>query len=296
MTALWALVSRNCRLFFKNKGILLPSLLAPLILLFLFIAFLGNVYRDSIRSVAEGFALSDGTVESIAAGLLVSSLLAVCAVTIAFTANTIMVQDKVSGQRSDFSVSPVHPSLVSLAYFLSTFLVTTCICALALGAGLIYMAIAGWHLGATDLLLAVLDMLLLTLFGTAFSFTVCSFLHTAGAVTAVQATVSSAYGFLCGAYMPLSSLATGLKNAVMFLPGTYGTGLLRGHLMAGAIDAMTEEGIPSAIADAMKTGFDCRLYFFEHAVPAWVCYLVLGLATAVLFGVCLLLVARTRRR
>ncbi len=291
-----SLVKRNCKVFFKDKGVFFPSLLSPLILLFLFIAFLGNVYRDSVRSVAEGFELSGGLVESIASGWLVSSLVSVCAVTIAFTANTVMVQDKVSGVRDDFLVSPVSERTLALSYFIATYLVTALMCFVALGAGFIYMAAAGWHLSAPDFFLAVADLLLLILFGTALSSIICSFVRSQGGVTAIEATVSAAYGFICGAYMPLSSLTSWLRDLLMFLPGTYGTGLLHLHLMGGAIDAMAEEGIPYAVIEGMKRGFDCTLEFFGSAVPVWACYLVLAAAGAILLGVCVALNFRHGRK
>lgn len=295
MKTLAYLIARNCKVYFRDKGVFFTSLIAPLILLFLFMAFLGNVYRDSVRSVVEGFAISDALVESIAGGWLVSSLLAICAVTIAFTSNIIMVQDRISGQASDILVSPVPHSLVALGYFLSTFLVTAIICFVSLFAGFVYIGIAGWHLSVSDVFLTVADTLLLTLFGTAFSSVVCHFLRSQGAVTGVQATVSAAYGFLCGAYMPIGSLVAWLRNALMFCPGTYGTGLLHEHLMGSAIEAIAEEGMPIGLADGLKDGFDCNLYFFSNAVPAWTCYLVLTLATVLLVGLYVFLCAKKKR-
>ncbi len=286
-TQFFSLVKRNCKIFFKDKGVFLPSLITPLILLFLFIAFLGNIYRDSIRSVVEGFPISDGLVESIASGWLVSSLVSVCAVTIAFTANTVMVQDKVTGARNDFLIAPVSARLLALSYFVSTYLVTAFMCFVALGAGFIYMGIAGWHLTVSDFFLTVLDLLLMILFGTALSSIVCFFLDSQGGIAAVQATVSSAYGFLCGAYMPLSSVTDWLHNTLMFLPGTYGTGLIHLHLMGGAIGALSGEGVPAEMIAGMKEGFDCTLQFFGTDVPVWTSYLVLAAAGCILLGVCL---------
>ena len=293
-TVFRALVVRNVKVFFKDKGVFFPSLLAPLILLFLFIAFLGNVYRDSIRSVAG--MLSDGLVESIAAGWLVSSLLAVCAVTIAFTANTVMVQDRVTGVCDDFTASPAPSYLVALAYFVSTYLATVLVCFVAMGAGFLYIAVAGWHLTAADVLLSVLDTALLVLFGTALSSVVCHFIRSQGGVTAVQATVSAAYGFLCGAYMPISSLADWLAKALSLLPGTYGTGLLHLHLMGSAIEAVSEEGLPQAAVQGLKEGFDCTVSFFGEAVPVWTCYLVVAGAAILLVLLYVLLCARRRGR
>ena len=48
MKGLPALVWRNTKLFFKDKGMFFTSLITPLILLVLFVTFLGNVYRDSL--------------------------------------------------------------------------------------------------------------------------------------------------------------------------------------------------------------------------------------------------------
>ena len=281
-----ALLRRNCKLFFRDKGVFFPSLLAPLILLFLFIAFLGDVYRDSISGVASSFGvtLASGTVESIAGGWLFSTLLSVCAVTVAFTANTVMVQDRVNGQAADFSVTPAPRSAVALAYFAATFTVTLTVCTVALAAGFIYLAAVGWELSAVDVLLSLVDTALLSLFGTALSSVVCHFLHSQGGVTAVQATVSAAYGFLCGAYMPMS-------------PGTYGTALLHERLMGGAIDAMAHDGAPQAMVDAMRGSFDCTMDFFGTAVPVWAEYLALVLAILALVALYVALCAvRIRKK
>ena len=290
------LISRHCKLFFKDKGLFFPSLIAPLILLFLFIAFLGDVYRDSIRNVVEGFPISDALVESIAGGWLFSSLLAVSGVTIAFTANVIMVQDRASGARNDLTVAPVSPHILALSYFISTFLVTCVICFSALAAGFVYIGVVGWHLSVWDVFATVLDTLLLILFGTALSSIVCNFLHGQGGVTAVQVIVSSSYGFLCGAYMPLSQLAPWLTDMLMFLPGTYGTGLLHEHLMGSAIEQITGEGMPAELVNGLKKGFDCKLGFFGNAVPEWACYLVLVAAVLVLLGIYILLCMRLGRK
>ena len=62
-----AMVLRNIKLYFKDKGMFFTSLITPAILLVLYATFLGNVYRDSFTSnLPDGFSLSqkliDGTV------------------------------------------------------------------------------------------------------------------------------------------------------------------------------------------------------------------------------------------
>ena len=97
---LFAFTVRNVRLFFKDKAFFFVALITPVILLVLYTTFLGNVYRDSFRQTFEAFPLPEGAVlsESLTNGFagaqLVSSLLSVSCVTVAFCANMISVQDK----------------------------------------------------------------------------------------------------------------------------------------------------------------------------------------------------------
>ena len=296
MKTLPYLIARNCKLFFKDKGMFLSSLIAPLILLFLFVAFLGDVYRDSLASVLQGAELPDRLVEGFAGGWLMSSLLAVCTVTIAFTANMIMVNDRVTGAFSDLTIAPVSRSMLALAYYLSTVLVTLTVCCFALIVGYVYLAIVGWYLTAADVFFTLLDTVLLVLFGTALSSIICKFIKTQGGIAAVSTIVSASYGFLCGAYMPISSLAKGIQYVISFLPGTYGTVLLHDHFMGGAIEAMESEGIAAEYREGLRDGFACNFYFFDHAVPEWAGYLVLALTIALLVGAYVLLCMRKPRK
>ena len=68
---LYMLIRRNVKLFFKDKSLFISALIAPLILLFLFIAFLGNTYKDSLKSGLMGFPVSDRHIEGFAAGWLI---------------------------------------------------------------------------------------------------------------------------------------------------------------------------------------------------------------------------------
>ena len=48
MKQLLALIKRNCKLFFKDKGMFLTSLISPAVLLVLYITFLANVYKNTL--------------------------------------------------------------------------------------------------------------------------------------------------------------------------------------------------------------------------------------------------------
>ncbi len=286
---LLALIKRNTKLYFKDKGVFLSSLITPIILLFLFITFLKNVYTDSILAqIPEGTTISKSLLNGFAGSWLISSIIATSCVTIAFCANMIMVQDKVNGSYKDLTITPVKKSTLSLSYYLSTAIVTAIVCYITFAIGLIYLSIVGFYMSFGDILLTIVDIALLVLFGTALSSIVCMFLKSQGAISAVATLVSSMYGFICGAYMPLSQFSNGIKNTLMFLPGTYGTGLIRNHMMNGVLNELSTQ-VPNNVVTTLSKSFDATLTFFNHDVSTLAMYLVLTITIIVLISTFLLL-------
>ena len=300
MRTLTAIVRRNVALFFKDKGMLFTSLITPIILLVLYTTFLGNVYRDAfVSSFPAGMPLSDALTRAIdgcVGGQLISSLLAVSCVTVAFCSNLLSVQDKVTGARADLTVAPVKPSLLALGYYVSTALVSCMVCLVALGAGLVYLATVGFYLSLVDVLLLILDVVLLVLFGTALSSIVTYFLSSQGQISAVGTVVSSGYGFICGAYMPISSFGEGLQTVLSFLPGTYATALIRNHAMRGAMNEMITLGVPDAIIDGLRDAVDCNLYFFDRAVSQGAMLAILCVSVISLTLIYLLMNLKNKKR
>lgn len=287
MTGLWALVKRNTKLYFKDKGMFFTSLITPAILLVLYSTFLGNVYESSFRSALEaaGAMVSDKVIMGCVGGQLVSSLLAVSCVTVAFCTNLLMVQDKITGARHDLTIAPLKAGTLALSYYLSTLLSTLLISFAATGICLGYLAVVGWFLTVGDVAALLLDVVLLVLFGTALSSCVNYPLSTNGQASAVGTVVSAGYGFICGAYMPISNFSEGLQKVLSFLPGTYGTSLLRNHALRGVFEEMSSQGFPNEVVEAIRDSVDCNLYFFGNRVAQGSMYLILAAAIVLALGI-----------
>ena len=210
MKTFLALTKRNIKLFFKDKGMFFVSLITPVILLVLYVTFLASVYRNSVTSALPEGMISDKLVSGIVGGELFSSLLAVSCVTVAFCSNLLMVNDKTSGARKDMLITPVKKSTVAVSYFAASLCSTLIVSFVATAACFIYIAATGWYFSFGDVMLIILDVILLTAFGTALSSVVNVFLSTQGQASAVGTIVSAGYGFICGAYMPISSFSPGL--------------------------------------------------------------------------------------
>lgn len=290
MTGLGALTRRNCKLFFRDKGMFFSAMITPAILLVLYVTFLGNVYRDSFSmGIAGLISVPEQLIDAAVGGELVSSLLAVCCVTVAFCSNMLMVQDKVTGARRDLTITPVRKPVLALSYYLATVISTLIVCLVAAGLCFAYLAKVGWYLSMADVAYLLLDTVLLVLFGTALSSIINLFLSSQGQISAVGTIVSAGYGFLCGAYMPISQFGEGLQKALSFLPGTYGTSLLRNHALRGVFAGMTDCGFPAEVVEQIRDSIDCNLYFFGERVQLPAMYGIVIGAVALLMLVYILL-------
>ena len=281
---LFALVGRNIKCYFKDKVIFFVSLISPVVLLVLFATFLRNVYIQSFKDVIGESAVSSRAMEGIVGAWLFSSILAVSSVTVAFCSNIVMVQDKIDGTITDLKVSPIKRTTISVSYFVANFIITLLIMLCVLAVGCIYLAAVGWYIPVGDFFMILVDIFCCVLFGTLLASIIMSFIKSQGASSAVSSLISSMYGFICGAYMPLSQFAGGLRNFIGCLPGTYGVGILRNHFMNGYITEFVREGVPEERVKVLKDVFDGNLYVGATQIPLWAMYVIL-------LGTCAILLA-----
>lgn len=294
---LFSLIKRNIKLFFKDKGLVISSLITPMILILLYVTFLRNVYVDSFHSsLPSGFALDESYINGFVYGWLFSSLLATSCVTVSFCSNLLMVQDKVTGSIHDLQIAPIKSTTIAISYYIASMLVTLIICYLEMIVGFIIMASTGWFLSVGDVFGIILGVFLLVNFGTALSSIIHHFLSTQGQMSAVGTLVSSVYGFICGAYMPISQFGKALQIILGFLPGTYGTALLRHHFENGVLTKLqVEQNFPKEVVDGISKNFDISLKFFDKNVNAVACYIIMIASVVVLIGIYVLINMRNNK-
>ena len=275
MKKFFNLTARNVKVFFSDKSMFFASLITPMILLILYVTFLGRIFHNSLDQDALGVALPDPVINAVVNGQILACLLAVCSVTVAFSSNLLMVNDKITGSTKDIDVSPVKSHTKSLAYFAATFISTIIINLVALVPCLIYIRTQNcWYYELKDVLLLFGDVVLLSFFGTALASVVNFGLKTQGQLSAVANIVSAGYGFICGAYMPISNFSALLRDSIMFLPSTYFMSLIKNHALTAPFQEMAKTEIPAQAVDAVKTALDYKISFFSHEVSLNMMYLI----------------------
>ena len=279
------LTIRNIKVYFSDKGMFLTSLITPAILLILYATFLSNVFQSTfVNAMPKGIELSKKLLNGLVKGQLVASLLSVSCITVAFCSNMLMVQDKVNENIKDLMITPTDKKTLVISYFLASFISTLIVNLFALILCLIYIASSGWFMNLTDVLLIILNVVILTLFGCVLSSIINSFLSTQGQISVVGTIVSSMYGFIAGAYMPMSQFGADLRKVLLYLPTTYGTALMKNSVMRGPFREL-EKIVPGNIVNSLKKSLDIRLLFKGNVVEASTMYLIVLMTIVVLFAV-----------
>lgn len=267
MKLVFALMSRNRKLFFKDKGLLFSSMITPVILIVLYSTFLAKVYKDAfVSAIPDTITISNQLIDGTVAAQLAAALLAVSCVTVTFCVNLTMVQDRGNGTKKDFNVSPVSKATIYLGYFLSTVVNSLMVNGLALVLCLGYIYKMGWYMSVADVMWVIFDEVLLVLFGSTLSSIISYPLKTQGQLSAVGTIVSAGYGFVCGAYMPISNFDSGIQKVLSYLPGTYGTSLIKNHMLHGIFQEMERNNLPEYVITSFKDSFDCNPVFHGHVV------------------------------
>lgn len=263
---IWSLVERNVKIFLKDKMGVFFSLLAPLIVLGLYVLFLGDVQMQSIESAFKDIPIDNKLLKNFVDNWMLAGVISVACVTVSFSAQEIVVKDREKGVLADMLCAPVKRYLLSIGYYISNVIITLTICTIVLVIAFVYMAISGWTMSAGEVFMSFGLLVMSVLSSSAIISIICKIVKTSAQHSAIVGIISAAIGFFMGAYMPISIFPKAIQYVTLFIPATYSAGLFRELFMRGALEKI-EEVIPQAGAK-LEESFSMQLDFFGKTIEA----------------------------
>ena len=294
---LWRLTARNLKVFFKEKANVFFALLAPLIVLALYVLFLGRIQIDGIlAALGDGAsAAAETAVQSFCNSWMLAGALSCACITVPLCACGVMVTDKTRGITSDFLASPVPRWVPAASYFVSVVLAGLAIGGAVLGVCFVWLAASGsWYLSAADVFGCIGTVILSVLSSSAFLTFIIGFIRTQGAFMGVNVIFGTVIGFLIGAYMPIGYFPLGVQYFTLFIPGSWSAGMFRNFIMRGALEEVAR-ATSQPFADALGGEFSMTLNGFGTELGLPVMAAVLA-GSVVLFAALALLAARLKKR
>lgn len=264
------LAKRTMRIYFRDKSAVFFSLMAVLIIIGLYVLFLGDVWTQGM-DFENAKQMMDAWI--------MSGLLAVIPFTTTMGAFGIMIDDRHKKISKDFYSSPVRRSSLAGGYILGAFVIGVIMSVLAFILAEVYLVANGAAFPEFYTLLKIIGLIVLTSFSnTVLLFFIVSFLKSQNAFSTASSIIGTLIGFLTGIYLPIGMLPNAVQIVVKIFPVSHSAVLFRQIMMEPIM-----KDLPAEITKELNEQLGVKLYWGGEPI-SWVLSLVVVVATAVLFG------------
>ncbi|MCL2372783.1 MAG: ABC transporter permease [Defluviitaleaceae bacterium] len=221
------LAMRNVLLYFRDRLGVFFSLLSVLLIIALFVLFLGNFfvynYSENIDAVNE-----------VVNNWIFAGILGVTTVTTTQGAFVVMVNDKVHHLYKDFYSTPVKRYRIVAGYALGSFIVGTIMSMIIFVVLVAYNAVMGNHVMSVLNMVITTGILLLSVLLNAFMiFFFTMYIKTNQAFGAISTILGTLIGFMMGIYVPMGDLPNSIQSLIRFFPQSHTTMLFRQLFIEG---------------------------------------------------------------
>ncbi|MEA4811515.1 MAG: ABC transporter permease [Anaerolineaceae bacterium] len=265
---------RNLKLYFRDKSAVFFSLLGILVILTLYLLFLGNVWVSNFNGVPGVRFVMDSWI--------MAGLLAISSFTTTMGALGVMVDDKVKKINKDFVASPFPKSSMTAGYIFSTILIGVVMSLVSLLIAEVYILINGGSLiNLPDFLKVFALIVLATLSNSAIVVFLVSLFKTNSAYGTASTLIGTMIGFLTGIYLPIGEFPSSIQWLIKLFPPSHAAALMRQVMMAPAMEK-TFAGAPQETLTNFKRMMGVEFTFGNTPLSPFISVIIL-LATAVFF-------------
>lgn len=246
MNAIKALTYRNLRLFFRDKPLVFFSFLSVIIILGLYVLFLGDINIANIKTQV-------GNIEGIDAlvyGWMLPGVIAISTITLSLGNMGRLVDDARDETLSDFMVSPISRTQLVVSYVLSTIIIATMIDVLMFAVSVIIVKLKGGPILDLNQILSALGLILLLIMSSSLlSLLLASFIRSPNTYGVANTIVGTFIGFVTGAYMPMGIMPKVIQDVFNSLPVSQGASLLRQIFLRDIISDVFHGAPESVVLD-----------------------------------------------
>lgn len=198
------LMQRNLKMFFRQKSAVFFSLLGVIIIIALYLLFLGDVWRSNFGDIPGAGFLMDSWI--------MAGTLAVTAITTTMGAFGSMVNDIETGVIRDFKSAPLKRYQIAGGYLASAYVIGLIMSLATLILAEAYILIGGGELLPFDAMIKVLGVLLISVMASSsMTFFLVSFLPTTTPLALPVPVIGTMIGFLTGVYLPIGTLPSAMQ-------------------------------------------------------------------------------------
>ena len=279
---IFSLVERHIKLYFRDKASVFFSMLSVLIIIGLYVLFLGELVKGS--GSAAGDAARFLTDSWIMAGVI-----ATATVTTTLGALGQMVDDLARKINRDFETAPIKRWMIVLSYILSSITIGILMSLFTFALAEVYIVIYGGEVVSFLAFIKMLGIIVLsTITSSSFLFFFVSLVKTMNAFSVISTIVGTLIGFLMGIYVPIGILPTAIQYVIKVFPPSHAASLMRQIMINEVIDL-------SYLSTDTLQELGIRFFFGDTFLSPLVSILLLIGTTVVFFGISVWVLSKRKR-
>ncbi|CUW06487.1 ABC transporter, permease protein [Leuconostoc inhae] len=272
------MISRHLKIYFRDKGTIISSLIAILVTIALYVLFLGNYLESTINNT---IGANTGNFLFVNTWVL-SGIIIVSSVTVSLGIFGVKVKDDETEIFKSFAVSPVSKLSIVLSYIIAAWIMSFIITLIAFILWTIVMKILGYTIiSFSSLPLLLLYVIINILSSTSLTFFIVNFVKSVTAFSSISTIVGTLTGFLAGIYLPIGALPKYVQFLMKFFPPTYGVAQIRSALADSPLKNITQKDSISTI-NQLKLYMGIKVEVFGHLLTNIDITIIL-LGTTILF-------------
>lgn len=256
------MIKRHLKIYIRDKGTLISSLVAIFVTIGLYLLFLGNYLENTID---QSIGTNSGNFLFVNTWVL-SGIIIISSVTISLGVFGVKVKDSETGIYTSFAVSPVKKLAIVFSYIIAAWVMSLIITLVLLLVWALIMGILGYQIVTVSTIpLLLIYITLNSLSSTSFTFFVVNFVKSVTAFSSVSTILGTLTGFLAGIYLPIGALPSYIQYLMKLFPPTYGVAQIRSLLTQEALKAITK-GDSSSTIEQLKLDMGIHVKIFNHVL------------------------------
>lgn len=219
MNALKYLITRNIKLYLRNKSTVFFSFLSMIIIIALYALFMADA---QVTSLSGQYGGSKQTAEWLINAWIMGGIIAVNAVNITLVLLVTMTEDESNQHIKDFLVAPLKKSQIIGGYLGSAIIVGTIMSILSVAVAELYIVINGGELLSLISIIKVIVGIIFTVISvSSMSLFFLLFVKSEKTASTITTVVGTLIGFIAGVYVPIGLMPEFIQKAMKLLPITY---------------------------------------------------------------------------
>lgn len=231
-----ALVKRHMIRFLRDKVAVFFSFLSVIILLALYMLFIGKQY-----TTGSGMdQLPDDALKtSLVVGVMMGGVLVINSMSLSLGMMGNIIEDLEHHTLDAFLVTPVKRRIIIVSYYLAANIVTSVLSIFMWTITVIYAGIQGYWYPFDVILLVPVILIFFTFISSSMMIYITTLLKSVNAFGTLSGILGTLIGFASGIYMPLVILGKGTTYVASLIPFTHMTILLKNVLLKEPMDDLS---------------------------------------------------------